>query len=117
MRGLGRRAPRGGLRDELSPRGRAALDAGILQPRPDVVPGTAGDFDRGGLDGRDLRGVASAHVMHPVNPLYVDVRWTANPDGSGVADPAEGGTRLGFEMRLRGWDNFLSVATSSRSSP
>jgi mannose-6-phosphate isomerase-like protein (cupin superfamily) len=105
--------PGDGLRDELSPRGQAALDAGILQARPDVVPGAAGDFDRGGLDGRDLRGVAPAHAMHPINPLYADVRWTAGPDGGGAADPAGGSTRLGFEMRLRGWDNFLSVGTSA----
>lgn len=101
-----------GLRDQLSPRGRAALDAGILQPRPDVVPGSASDFDRAALDGRDLRGMAPAHAMHPLNPLYIDLRWTADPGGGGAADPPQGTVRLGFEMRLRGWTSFLSVGTS-----
>lgn len=50
--------------------------------------------------------------MHPVLPLYVDVRWSAAADGSGACDPANGTTRLGFEMQLRGWNAYLGVGTS-----
>jgi mannose-6-phosphate isomerase-like protein (cupin superfamily) len=100
-----------GLRDLLDARGRDALDAGVLQPRPDVVTGDF-DFDRSAVDGQDLRGVATGHAMHPILPLYLDIRWTANPDGSGAADPAQGTVRLGFEMRIRGWDAYLTVGTS-----
>ncbi|MEU7040926.1 hypothetical protein AB0A77_07685 [Streptomyces varsoviensis] len=101
-----------GLRERLGERGKSSLDTGLLQPRPDLLPGGAADFDRDGLDGQDLRSVSARHPMHPVNPLHVDVRWTADADGSGASDPAEGSVRLGFEMRVRGWDAYLSVGTS-----
>lgn len=101
-----------GLREQLGERGRASLDAGLLQPRPDLVTGAANDFARDRLDGQDVREVAARHAMHPLNSLYIDVRWTAQPDGSGAADPADGSVRLGFEMRIRGWESYLSVGTS-----
>jgi mannose-6-phosphate isomerase-like protein (cupin superfamily) len=101
-----------GLRDLVDDRGKAALDAGLLQPRPDLVPGGPDDFARERVDGQDLRGVTPQHAMHPVLPLYLDVRWTAGADGSGAADPAGGSLRLGFEMQVRGWDSYLGVGTS-----
>ncbi|MFG2873946.1 hypothetical protein ACGFYU_02895 [Streptomyces sp. NPDC048337] len=97
-----------GLRDRLGDRGRASLDAGILQPRPDIVTGGADDFARDRLTEQDVRGVAPRHAMHPLNALAIDVRWTAQPDGTGAVDAV----RLGFEMRIRGWDSYLTVGTS-----
>jgi hypothetical protein len=103
----------GTLRGALGPRGQAALDAGLLQGHPDLVRGGAADFERAAVDGRDIRKVVPEHLMHPILPLYLDVRWTANPDGSGASDPAGGGVqRLGFEMIVRGWESFLKVGTS-----
>ncbi len=102
----------GGLREQLGDRGRAALDSGLLQPRPGLVGGGADDFARDRLTERDLREVSPGHAMHPVLPLHLDVRWTAGGDGSGAADPDRGTTRLGFEMRVRGWDSYVSVGTS-----
>lgn len=101
-----------GLRDLVDDRGKAALDAGLLQARPDVVQGGPDDFRRERVDGQDLRAVAPQHALHPVLPLRLDVRWTASPDGSGAADPADGSVRLGFEMQVRGWDAFLGVGVS-----
>jgi hypothetical protein len=101
-----------GLRDRLDAAGKAALDAGLLQARPDVVTGGGEDFHRDRVTEADLRSVSPQHAMHPINPLYVDVRWTAAADGSGASDPTSGTTRLGFEMRVRGWDAFLSVGLS-----
>src|SRR5262249_9874910 len=101
-----------GLRDNVDERWKAARDAGLLQPRPDLVPGGAADFARERVDGQDLRFVAPQHAMHPVRPLYIDVRWTAGADGSGAADPGDGMLRLGFEMQIRGWDAYLGVGTS-----
>lgn len=61
-----------------------------------------------------MRSVSPQHAMHPTLPYYLDVRWTANPDGSGATDPANlGTTRLGFEMHLRGWENYLAVGESA----
>jgi mannose-6-phosphate isomerase-like protein (cupin superfamily) len=101
------------LRDRVDARGAAAFDAGLLLGRPDVVEGAGNDFDRLALDGKDVRGVSPRHLLHPVLPLYLDVRWTQQPDGGGAADPPGGGTiRLGFEMQVRGWTSFLGVGTS-----
>jgi mannose-6-phosphate isomerase-like protein (cupin superfamily) len=100
------------LRSQVDTRGLAALDAGLVQTRPDLIQGGGGDFARLAVDGQDLRGVAPAHAMHPVLPLYLDVRWSAGADGGGAADPPEGTKRFGFEMQLRGWDNYLAVGTS-----
>jgi hypothetical protein len=102
----------GGLRDQLDGPGRAALDSGVLQPRPDLIRGGAHDFDRLAVDGQDMRGVSPGHAMHPILPFYADVRWTSQPDGGGVSDPGSGAYRLGFEMMLRGWNGFLGVGTS-----
>ncbi|MEN2423444.1 hypothetical protein AABB02_35705 [Streptomyces rimosus] len=101
-----------GLRDLLGPRGRSALDSGLLQPRPDIVTGLGQDFLRDQMTNQDLRLVAPRHAMHPVLPCSIDLRWTASPDGAGSADPPSGSVRLGFEMKVRGWDNYLGVGTS-----
>jgi mannose-6-phosphate isomerase-like protein (cupin superfamily) len=100
----------GALRDPLGPRGQAAVDLGSLVGRPDLVTGGIGELERMAVDGKDMRGVAAQHTMHPVLPLYLDVTWTAAPDGSGAKD---GPHRLGFEMMIRGWDNYLAVGSSS----
>jgi mannose-6-phosphate isomerase-like protein (cupin superfamily) len=102
-----------GLRNFVDARGKAAIDAGWLQGRPDLDFGAGNDFDRLAVDGKDVRAVAPRHLMHPVLPLYMDVRWSAQVDGGGAADPADGMTRLGFEMQLRGWDAYLGVGISS----
>jgi mannose-6-phosphate isomerase-like protein (cupin superfamily) len=97
------------LRDPLGARGQAAVDLGSLVGRPDLVSGGVGDFERMAVDGKDLRGVSTQHTMHPILPLYANVTWTQNADGSGATD---GPHRLGFEMLVRGWDNYLSVGFS-----
>jgi mannose-6-phosphate isomerase-like protein (cupin superfamily) len=98
-----------GLRDLLGPRGQAAVDSGAVVGRPDLVSGGTGELERMRVDGQDLRGVATQHTMHPILPLYLDVTWTASADGSGASDGAH---RLGFEMLVRGWDNYLTVGLS-----
>lgn len=93
----------------LGDRGRAAVESGRLIGRPDLVSGAAGDFERMAVDGRDMRDVSPGHSMHPILPLYLDVTWTAQADGGGATD---GPHRLGFEMLVRGWDNYLAVGFS-----
>jgi len=93
----------------LGARGEAAVASGRLLGRPDLVSGSPADFERMAVDGRDMRGVSANHTMHPILPLYLDVTWTAQADGGGATD---GPHRLGFEMLVRGWDNYLSVGFS-----
>jgi mannose-6-phosphate isomerase-like protein (cupin superfamily) len=100
----------GQLAGSLGARGQASVQSGRLVGRPELVSGGAADFDRMGVDGRDMRGVAPSHTMHPILPHYDDVRWTAQPDGGGAGD---GPLRLGFEMLVRGWSNYLAVGFSS----
>lgn len=100
------------LRDFVDARGVAALDAGRLQGRADLDFGAGDDFDRLALDGKDVRTVSPSHLMHPVLPVHVDVRWSAAADGGGPTDPDDATMRLGFEMQLRGWDAYLGVGTS-----
>jgi mannose-6-phosphate isomerase-like protein (cupin superfamily) len=104
--------PGDGLHSLVDARGGAALDAGVIQARPDLVQGGGTDFDRLTVEGRDLRSVSPLHAMHPVLPMHVDVRWSAGADGGGASDPPVGATRLGFEMQLRGWNNYLGVGVS-----
>jgi mannose-6-phosphate isomerase-like protein (cupin superfamily) len=99
----------GSVSGPLGPRGRAAVESGRLIGRPDLVSGGEAEFARMSVDGRDMRGVAPAHTMHPILPLYLDLTWTAQPDGGGASD---GPHRLGFEMLVRGWDNYLAVGFS-----
>lgn len=101
-----------GLSDLVDARGKAALASGTLQGRDDLGFGGGDDFDRESVTARDLRTVSPGHLMHPVLPLHLDVAWTAAADGSGARDPVQGATRLGFEMQVRGWDNYISVGTS-----
>lgn len=101
-----------GLEAFVDARGVAAIQAGRLQGRDDLQLGGASDFDRGAVDGQDVRSISPQHLMHPVLPVYVDVRWSAGADGGGASDPANGATRLGFEMQVRGWDAYLGVGTS-----
>jgi mannose-6-phosphate isomerase-like protein (cupin superfamily) len=97
------------LRSALGPRGQASVDQGALVGRPDLVRGGGGDFTREAMTEKDIRTIAPDHAMHPIVPFYLDVTFTQDPDGSG---PSDGPTRVGFEMRLRGWDNYLRVGTS-----
>jgi mannose-6-phosphate isomerase-like protein (cupin superfamily) len=106
------RSPQG-LRELVDARGAAAIDSGRLQGRDDLGFGGGGDFSRAATDAKDVRTISPGHLMHPVLPLHVDVRWTSGTDGSGVSEPVQGAARLGFEMQVRGWDSYLSVGTSA----
>jgi mannose-6-phosphate isomerase-like protein (cupin superfamily) len=103
------------LVDLVDDRGKASLDSGLLQARADLVQGGPDDFAREAISDRDLRTIAPSHAMHPILPLHVDVRWTADPDGSGAADPPQSSAPLrhGFEIAVRGWDSYLQVGSSA----
>jgi mannose-6-phosphate isomerase-like protein (cupin superfamily) len=100
------------LADRLGPRGKESLERGVLQARPDLARGAAAAFAYESVEDRDLRNVATDHVLHPVLPLRLRIRWRT-ADGR-AADPAEGQEpfRLAYEMVVRGWDYFLKVGPS-----
>jgi mannose-6-phosphate isomerase-like protein (cupin superfamily) len=108
-----------GLLDDL---GRKAIDAGLLQARPDLVSGTLTDFEGAGIDSlRDAlnRGGASwnlydhapNHALHPLRPLRIEAAFAS----ANLAQwDSQGGRnhRVEFDMFLRGWRSFLSVGIS-----
>lgn len=99
------------LRDLLDTKGKSAFDRGELLARSDLVKGTMADFNRNGLDNRNMFEVSPDNTMHPIIPLHLELAWTT--DDESIWD-SKGGANYQYEfnMILRGWDNFLGVGTS-----
>lgn len=103
--------PGADLRNLLDVKGVQSFDRGALQPRSDLVRGNAGDFNRGALNDRYMIEVAPDHAMHPILPLHVEAAWA---DKSERFWDSNGGVNYQYEfnMKLRGWDNFLATGIS-----
>jgi mannose-6-phosphate isomerase-like protein (cupin superfamily) len=95
----------------LDEKGRASLERGEIQVRPDLVHGSLTDFAREGLNDRFMVEVAPTNTMHPILPLHIEVAWT---DSNGNVWDSQRGNNYHYEfsMILRGWDNFLGVGIS-----
>jgi len=100
------------LYNQVSDKGKNALDKGWLLSRPDLIQGQLGDFGREGLDGRDMYQVAPQHTMHPILPLKIELAWT---DHTKTWWDSQDGKNYhyAFDMLLRGWNNFMEVGVSS----
>ena len=111
------------LAAKLDTKGRQAVDGLRLQARPELLPGTRGDFVGPGFDAlRDrlkaqgqpceLRDVAPNHAMHPVRPLALELAWA---NASETTWDSKGGAnyRLQFNMSVRGWRSYLAVGQST----
>lgn len=110
------------LRDLLDVRGRAAVESGHIQARPDLIKGSLSDFEGPDVDalrndlnkrreGWQILDHAPDHSLHPIRPLIVELAF-ANQQAS-VWD-SKGGTnyRVAFAMSFRGWRSFLSSGVS-----
>ena len=64
------------LRGVLGGRSLDALTRGELQAAPDLLRGTPSEFNREGLNDRDMRQVAAESTMHPILPLHIEVAWS-----------------------------------------
>lgn len=104
------------LRAALDARGQAALDRGALVPNPALVQ-AKGDFSREALDGNNVASaldVAPDDALHPILRLHIEAAW-ADATGN-VWDSMDGANhQFEFNMVLRGWENYLSVGTSSNA--
>ena len=99
------------LLQNLDEKGTAAFQRGTLLLRPDLIRGNADDFERGNLNDRNMFEVATENAMHPVLPFHVELAWT-NSEVS-VWDSNHGQNyHYEFNMKFRGWNNFLSVGIS-----
>ncbi len=99
------------LWNQLDDRGRAAMDRGELQVRPDLVRGDRGAFARDQLTDRRMVDVEPDCTMHPILPLKLEVAWT-DPTETHWDSRNGANHRYTFSMVVRGWDNFLQVGTS-----
>ncbi|MFL5310522.1 MAG: hypothetical protein ACJ79H_08740 [Myxococcales bacterium] len=103
--------PGADLRERLGSKGIAALDAGRIVARTDLIQGNASDFHRDGKDGRYMIEVEPGHGLHPVLPLAVEVAW-ANAAGTEWDSQDGRNYRYRFGMIVRGWENYLGVGIS-----
>ncbi|QPK65204.1 cupin domain-containing protein [Methylomonas sp. LL1] len=99
------------LRNLLDAKGRDAFDRGELIARGDLIKGTLADFNRNGLDNRNMFDVSPDNSMHPIKPLHLELAWTSN-DESAWDSKSGANYQYEFSMILRGWDNFLGVGIS-----
>jgi mannose-6-phosphate isomerase-like protein (cupin superfamily) len=110
------------LRPLLGVKGAAALDAGRIQLRPDLVRGNLGAFTGPGFDadregavrgggGLSIFNREAGHTMHPIRPLRVEMAW-AN-EAAAVWDSNGGQNHVyEFSMAFRGWNNFFQIGQS-----
>jgi mannose-6-phosphate isomerase-like protein (cupin superfamily) len=103
--------PRGDLMRWLDAKGRAAFERGEILARADIIQGSMADFERGGLNDKNMFEVAPNNAMHPILPMRLQVAWADFDER--VWDSQNGENyNFQFNMRVRGWDNFLGVGIS-----
>jgi mannose-6-phosphate isomerase-like protein (cupin superfamily) len=100
------------LRKILRDRSLDALNDGGLVSDTSLIRGNIADFDQEKLNGRDLREISPDCAMHPILPLHVECAWADN--ALAHWDSNHGlNYHYEFNMKLRGWDHFLSGGTSA----
>lgn len=104
--------PKADLPAQLDVKGQAALASGELLARPDLIQGSAADFERGALTEKNLLELAPFNAMHPLLPLRIALAW-ANDEQTRWDSQNGANYHFEFNMRQRGWDNFLSVGMSA----
>jgi mannose-6-phosphate isomerase-like protein (cupin superfamily) len=103
--------PKNDLLNYLDAKGRASFERGELLLRPDLIQGNAADFDREQLNEKYMVEIAPNNAMHPVLPLRLQLAWA---DFNQQNWDSRNGANYFYEfnMRQRGWDNFLGVGIS-----
>jgi len=100
------------LRQVLRDDSLAALNSGALLASTSLVSGDLADFDQDKLEGRDLREISPNCTMHPILPLHVELAWADNALAHWDSNSGRN-YHYEFNMKLRGWDHFLSAGTST----
>lgn len=100
------------LSNQLGDKGRASLESGALQVRPDLIKGSFATFNRDNLTDRFMLEVEPNHSMHPILPLHIEAAWTDHT--STYWDSLQSANyQYEFNMIMRGWENFLGVGISA----
>lgn len=89
-----------------------ALNSGALLVDPFLMTGNIADFEQEKVTDRDMRSVSPECTMHPILPLHIECAWA---DSTLTHWDSQGGENYHheFNMKLRGWDNFLAAGTST----
>lgn len=103
--------PKNDLLGFLDSKGRAAFERGEILARPDLIQGSTADFERGQLNEKYMVQVAPNNAMHPVLPLRLQLAWADFDERQWDSQNGENYT-FEFNMRQRGWENFLGVGIS-----
>ena len=100
------------LRTVLRDESLRALESGALLVDNYLVTGNLADFEQERITDLDMRSVSPECTMHPILPLHVECAWA---DSTLSHWDSNGGANYHYEfnMKLRGWDNFLAAGTSS----
>ncbi|HYE72430.1 MAG TPA: cupin domain-containing protein [Blastocatellia bacterium] len=103
--------PKPDLMNVLDAKGRAAFERGEIMARPDLIQGSMADFERAGLNEKNMFEIAPNNAMHPILPLHLQVAWSDFDERTWDSQNGEN-YNFEFNMRVRGWDNFIGVGIS-----
>lgn len=100
------------LLQSLDDKGKAAIQRGELQLKPNLIKGTPADFKRENVDSQNMMNVAESNSLHPIKPLHIEIAWS---DETGDFWDSLNGANYQYEfnMKFRGWENYLTVGSSS----
>lgn len=97
----------------LDVKGQTSLQRGELICRPDLVHGHMNDFLRKDLDDKLISEKHPDHAMHPVRPLHIELAWCKHDES--IWDSLDSRNyHYEFNMRYRGWNNFLRIGMSEQ---
>ncbi|MEH8388855.1 hypothetical protein RAH07_22760 [Klebsiella pneumoniae] len=99
------------LRSVLHDDSLRALESGALLINNYLVTGSLSDFEQEKISDLDMRTVSPECTMHPILPLHITCAWADTTLTHWDSQEGEN-YHYEFNMKLRGWDNFLAAGTS-----
>lgn len=96
----------------LDDKGKAAIQRGELQLRPNLIKGTPADFKRDNADAQYMMDVSMDNTLHPIKPLHIEAAWS-DETGKYWDSNNSANYHYEFNMKFRGWENYLTVGSSS----
>lgn len=102
----------GDLLNQLDDKGKKSLANGEILIRPDLIQGSLDDFNREKVNGLNMLEYLPNHAMHPILPLTVELAWTDFTEKFWDSKN-QANYHYQFNMFIRGWNQFLTVGTSS----
>lgn len=100
------------VKQKLGAKALAAFESKALRFDNTLVIGATADLQRHKLSDFPVLNVVPEDAMHPLHPLRLEVAWT--DEGQTFWDSLAGlNYKYTFNMKVRGWDHYLAVGSSS----